>query len=126
MLAPRAHVFQHVRVVPAYTGTFLNLHTEGVLNVDTPSLPPSFNTPHTHSKKKIKKNEGEQEEVIVSSAYQYSPTKGYHVLQRFTEENHWMTIQHECSHIFLLITTHETQTHNLGHGSLSYESMLTC
>ena len=61
-------------------------------------------TPHTEQKKD--KNEGEQEEVIVSSAYQNLPTKGYHVPQRFTERNHWMTIEHECSHIFLLITTH--------------------
>ena len=29
------HLFQHVRVVPVHTGTFLNLHTEGVLYIHT-------------------------------------------------------------------------------------------
>ena len=66
-------------------GGVLNLHTGTFLNVHTPSLP-SSNAPHTHAKKKRDKNEGEQEEVTVSSAYQNLPTYGYHVIQRFTTE----------------------------------------
>ena len=35
VLAPRANVEKHVRVVPAYTGDVLNLHTEAFLNPHT-------------------------------------------------------------------------------------------
>ena len=35
VLAPRAHVETHERVVPAHTGTFLNAHTEAFLNPHT-------------------------------------------------------------------------------------------
>ena len=89
------------------------------------ALPPSL-LHTTYTAKKKDKNEGEQEEVIVSSAYQNLPTKGYHVHQRFTERNHWMTIQDECSHIFLLITTHGNTNQQLRARVLSCESMLTC
>ena len=64
MPAPRAHVFQHVRVVPVHTGTFERTHGD-VLTL-------------------LSKHGGEG--VIVSAAYQNLPTYGYHVLQRFTEE----------------------------------------
>ena len=42
MPATRAHAFQHVRVVPVHTGTFLNLHTESVLSLHTAVIA-SFN-----------------------------------------------------------------------------------
>ena len=32
---PRVHVSTHVRVVPAYTGTFVNVHTEAFLKPNT-------------------------------------------------------------------------------------------
>ena len=98
MPAPRAHVFSTcARGAGIHGDVFESTH--GGRFERRHALPPSSNTPHTQQKK----NEGEQEEVIVSSAYQNLPTKGYHVPQRFTEGNHWMTIQHECSHIFLQI-----------------------
>ena len=103
-------------------GDVLNLHTEGVLNGDTPSSPPP--THHTHTqKKKTKENKKKSPSVLLTKNL---PTKGYHAPQRFTERNHWMTIQHECSHIFLSITTHGDTHQQLRPRVLSYESMLTC
>ena len=45
--APRAHVFQHVRVVPAYTGRFACTHG-GVLNPHTGVFSVPHHTAHTH------------------------------------------------------------------------------
>ena len=53
--APRPHAEKHVRVLPAYTGTFLNLHTEAFrvytrgFQRDTAHTTPHDITPHTHT-----------------------------------------------------------------------------
>ena len=46
--ASRAHVETHVRVVPAYTGTFLNVHTEA-FKIYTRGLHTETHT-HTHAR----------------------------------------------------------------------------
>ena len=67
--APRAHVFQHVRVVPVYAVTFWIYTRKGFLYVHTV-----------------------RQGVIVSSAYQNLPTYGYHVIQQITKEKWIFTI----------------------------------
>ena len=78
--APRAHVFQHVRVVPAYTGTFLNVHTEARVEATYGVFPAFFHTvpQHTHKHDHSHKHSHSHNDT------HHRPHNRYHDAQRHT------------------------------------------